>query len=772
MKSIRYVAAILLLLCLLAACQKTSSLPATTSPATAMPSTPTSSQIPTPPMTITPPGTTQPTTLPTASEAGAPEEARVARDAVIFYLSEHDRANSPAAMGPWAEERATPQGLVGSETYRYTARDWIIIISYPVVAPDMAVYRVVAANQVSGFTWQGEVDAAGKVTEGSAQASDPVLAARDAVLAHLNERYQEQAPERGLTWTRARTTPEGLVGVGSYQYRAGYWVINVSYPILAPRMVVYKVLVSNEGTGFQWQGEVDATGQVTETRAASSGKPVIGWYGQLNRLPAGDQFDDYFRLEPEGSGEFGLSGADVSIEAQIESLRDSGAYAHIWGTLVCGVADYKGCEILVTRLRPEGTEFPLSPDPVEGWEGTVSSLPAMAQYDDYFVLAGDLPIRYGIASGDPSLARELESLRDTRTVVRLWGRLTCGVPDVNASQIDVIAFEVAGGSSSTRPTEVEGWVGTVVALAPGSQYHDYFARADGEQFGLGSTDPKLEKRIEALRTTGERVRVWGQLLNDVPDVQGRQIQVERLELESESGTVDGWTGAVVKLPPGAEYDDYFARVDGQRFGLGSTQESVQQEIESLRWTGAQVKVWGELLDETPDVEGRQIQVERLEAVSAPATEPRNLSFFASALASSALAPDEWGAYDVGSAVDGVVETPWVEGVEGPGVGQWLLLTFPGPIELERIGFGVGYDRTETTFANNNRLKKAILSFSNGEQVELTLSDTRGIQTIPLVRAPAAAIQTSSVKVTIAEVYPGSKYNDTCIGEIEVWGRTK
>jgi hypothetical protein len=53
-----------------------------------------------------------------------------------------------------------------------------------------------------------------------------------------------------------------------------------------------------------------------------------------------------------------------------------------------------------------------------------------------------------------------------------------------------------------------------------------------------------------------------------------------------------------------------------------------------------------------------------------------------------------------------------------------------------------------------------------------LSDTRGIQTIPLVRAPAAAIQTSSVKVTIAEVYPGSKYNDTCIGEIEVWGRTK
>jgi hypothetical protein len=624
---------------------------------------------------------------------------------------------------------------------------------------------VVAANPATGFTWQGEVDAAGKVTGGGALSSDPVLAARDAALAHLREDYAELAPALDLTWTRARTTPEGQVGLGSYQYRAGYWVINISYPIVAPQAVVYRVLVANEGTGFQWQGKVDAVGQVTETQAATSGRPVIGWYGQVKQPPAGDPADGYFALEPAGSGEFGLFAADVSLEAQIASLRDGGAYAHVWGTLACGVADDQGCPILVTRLRPESTVIPSAPDPVEDWEGTVLSLPAMAQFDDYFLLAGEPPIRYGIASVEPALASKLEGLRDTGTPVRVWGRLTCGVPDVNGVQIEVIALDAAAGPGAAGPPAVDAWVGTVVASAPGSPSGSDFLREDGQQYGLSSADAKLEKRFEALRATGEPVRIWGQL-------SGETVQVERLELASEGGTVEGWEGMLVKLAPGAEYDDYFVRADGQRFGIGSTTQSIQQEIEAMRWTGAQVKVWGELLEDAPDVEGRRIEAERLESVSGSATEPRNLSVFASALASSALAPDEWGTYDVGSAVDSVVETPWVEGVDGPGVGEWLLLTFPGPIELERMGFVVGYDRTETTFANNNRLKKALLSFSNGEQMELAFSDTRGVQTIPLVRAGGAAVLTSSVKVTILEVYPGSRYDDTCIGEIEAWGRAR
>jgi hypothetical protein len=91
---------------------------------------------------------------------------------------------------------------------------------------------------------------------------------------------------------------------------------------------------------------------------------------------------------------------------------------------------------------------------------------------------------------------------------------------------------------------------------------------------------------------------------------------------------------------------------------------------------------------------------------------------------------------------------------------------------------VGYDRDEgdtfrspEVFAANNRLQRATLIFSSGEQVELAFSDTRGVQMIPLARAPSPII-TTFVKVVIDEVYPGSKYDDTCLAEIEVWGKTE
>jgi hypothetical protein len=47
-----------------------------------------------------------------------------------------------------------------------------------------------------------------------------------------------------------------------------------------------------------------------------------------------------------------------------------------------------------------------------------------------------------------------------------------------------------------------------------------------------------------------------------------------------------------------------------------------------------------------------------------------------------------------------------------------------------------------------------------------------MQTVPLVRAPGPNIETTTVQVVIDEVFPGTKYDDTCLAEIEVWGRTK
>ncbi len=712
------------------------------------------------------------------TERLAPEEVRAARGAAQAYvLYNYGEETAPARGLTWTEERTTPEGLVGSETYEFTTGDWVVSISYPVVAPEAVIYQVKVANQTTGFWWEGEVDAAGEVTESSASreptvdVSDPGRAL-DVALAYVAERYGEQAPAPGLTWTGDRPPPEEFVGSEIFEFTTEDWVATVSCGVVAPDILMWRVVVSNQITGFQWEGEVDAEGHVTERLAHTSGQAVVGWYGLVVSLPSEAQFDDYLSLAPEGTGEVGLSGANAGVEAEIEDLRDGGTRAHFWGTLARDVPDYGRYQLVVTRLRPDrqGTFF--DPDPIEGWEGTVVSTPAMAQYDDYFVLSGDFAVRYGIDSTDPTFAAQLEQLRDTGTTIRVWGRLTCGIMDVNASRIDVIALQIVGAPPAPAPTSVDGWVGTIVKLEHGAQHDDYFEREDGQRFGIESTDEDMQKRIEGLRTVGARVRVWGQLFINVLDYDARQIIVERYELAPVTESVDGWVGTIVKLAHGSQYGEYFERSDGQRFGIDGLTHAVVGQIDGFRWTGAQVQVWGQLLLDVPAYEVRLINVERIQAVSGPAAEARNLSLFASASASSVFPSDRWGTYHALSVIDGMLSQPWVEGVVGPGLGEWILLTFPGMIEVERIGFDVGYDRDDDIFFANNRLKKATIIFSNGEQVELTFSDARGVQMIPLVRAPGPPIQTTFVKVVIEEVYPGSKYDDTCVGEIEVWGRTK
>ena len=50
---------------------------------------------------------------------------------------------------------------------------------------------------------------------------------------------------------------------------------------------------------------------------------VTAWQGQIASLPEGSQYDDFVILTPEGTGEFGLTGATPEIEAEIRTLRDA-----------------------------------------------------------------------------------------------------------------------------------------------------------------------------------------------------------------------------------------------------------------------------------------------------------------------------------------------------------------------------------------------------------------------------------------------------------------
>jgi putative hemolysin len=174
--------------------------------------------------------------------------------------------------------------------------------------------------------------------------------------------------------------------------------------------------------------------------------------------------------------------------------------------------------------------------------------------------------------------------------------------------------------------EIADWWGVIKSTQPGAQYDDYFERQDLGQiiyFGIDSMDPAIQAQIEALRDSGKIVHLYGTLLSNVPDYNGSQIQVDRIEEQASGGymppgtseEIADWWGVIKSTQPGAQYDDYFERQDlGQiiYFGIDSMDPAVQAQIEALRDSGKIVHLYGTLFSNVPDFNGSQIQVDRIE----------------------------------------------------------------------------------------------------------------------------------------------------------------
>ena len=82
--------------------------------------------------------------------------------------------------------------------------------------------------------------------------------------------------------------------------------------------------------------------------------------------------------------------------------------------------------------------------------------------------------------------------------------------------------------------KIADWWGVIKSTEPGAQYDDYFERQDLGQiiyFGIDSMDPAVQAQIKALRDSGKIVHLYGTLLSNVPDYNGSQIQVDRIEVE-------------------------------------------------------------------------------------------------------------------------------------------------------------------------------------------------------------------------------------------------
>lgn len=198
---------------------------------------------------------------------------------------------------------------------------------------------------------------------------------------------------------------------------------------------------------------------------------------------------------------------------------------------------------------------------------------------------------------------------------------------------------------------------------------------------------------------------------------------------------------------------------------------------------------------------------------------RELLLYGPYTATSTLKGEDWFGgeakpYSVRNLGDGDPKTCWAEGVKGHGIGEKIYLTVRGsPKAIKIIN---GYGKTPELYAKNGRVKAfkatALAAFnlpgdvsevstkyrvkSCGPPQKLEVKDLQAQQTIPLkfdwgaisekVAALAAEFdrefskeieerragcedryyQKTVLCLEIAEVYPGGKFDDTCLSELE------
>ncbi len=119
-------------------------------------------------------------------------------------------------------------------------------------------------------------------------------------------------------------------------------------------------------------------------------------------------------------------------------------------------------------------------------------------------------------------------------------------------------------------------------------------------------------------------------------------------------------------------------------------------------------------------------------------------------------------YDGAKAVDGWLDTWWVEG-GADGAGENVSVDLGGSKTLRRFAITTGADQTDTAWKASNRAARVTLRFDDGSTQSFRLQDRVGLQTFDL-----KSIATRSVKVTIDEVLVGGSRNELSIGEIRFW----
>lgn len=562
-------------------------------------------------------------------------------------------------------------------------------------------------------------------------------AARDSALRRMRQ-VEPLAPAENVLWEVEDATPEGALGTKVLRYTADDWSVLVAAPIRAPQLLVrslYRITAENGPREYSYECHVTADGLVYES-------PLAALDALLRVLTYLQQ------SYPDDAP--GQALAWIEERATPEDIIGAMSYRYLagdWTALVSWAVTAPTETVYTVSLTNPATTYAwrgeVHPD------GSLVELPAqpvgVAVLSQLYVKE-DLgysiryPAEWTLRSdegGTVELVRDgyALSLRVRRATDEpiLLGRAT-PAGDIETSGIVTILGRDVPRSVIVQTTRIQAVMYSV--------------------------------EVEGLAISVDLLPAPNAI--EIPD----EIQVEAdaiaqslaLIQPAAAGPIEGWVGTVVRLSPMDQYSHFFQRQDGLRSGIAGADDALQAQLEEAAWTGASLLITGTLEVGAMDYAGRQVVVSELTKLTEAASYVRDLTAHATAEASSNLPADRFGQYDGASAIDGQPETAWTEAADGDGIGESLTISLPGTITITRVGVLPGWDHPDGYWTLNNRLQRATLRFSGGEAVTIDLLDTAEMQFYDV-----GPFRASSVELVIEGVFKGTTYEDTCIGEVAVWG---
>jgi hypothetical protein len=164
---------------------------------------------------------------------------------------------------------------------------------------------------------------------------------------------------------------------------------------------------------------------------------------------------------------------------------------------------------------------------------SVHSLPTGSAFDDMARVWSDPEQQLGVRGVDATAEEALAALRDTGRLVTVEAWRDLDVADYGDAQLVVESVTQVWPLPERTAGDrvVEAWLGQIVLLPTGASYDDYFdCRWPGGQYGIAAEDEALAEALRRLGESGELVRVWGLLQEDVIDYSESRLVVTRIEL--------------------------------------------------------------------------------------------------------------------------------------------------------------------------------------------------------------------------------------------------